>query len=68
MKPYGCFNYTRKDGYWTQVRVYPDKPGSSDTQYTLEDVFIKNVMSTDCRYDKALQDTRCRGCKHAART
>ena len=55
--PYGCKDRVYADGYWTHQRKYLE-----DGRYVMHEVFIKHVMSADCRYDKSLIDERCATC------
>lgn len=57
--PYGCHNKVPAEGYWTWERHYVE-----GGRYMMVEVFIKNAMSTECRYDKSLTDERCKTCKH----
>ena len=57
--PYGCNNRRFAKGYWTHQRCY-----SPDGKYLMQQVFIEHTMSTECRYDKSLTDSRCATCTH----
>lgn len=57
--PYGCKNRRFAKGYWTHQRFY-----YPDGKYLMQQVFIEHTMSTECRYDKSLTDSRCATCAH----
>jgi hypothetical protein len=63
---YGCWNkprptedssYLAQDGWETQY------VGSGDFEGTAWFVEVRNVMSTECRYDMSLKDAKCDGCE-----
>lgn len=63
---YGCWNkprptadsfYMAQDGWDTQY------VGSDDFEGTAWFVEVRNVMSTECRYDMSLEDAKCDGCE-----
>lgn len=64
---YACHNKDRRDplnqpGYWARDGLIVDEI-SGEAKYKM--VFVKNVMSTECRYDgNDRHDERCAGCTH----
>ena len=57
---YGCWNLARySQPYLVQERKY-----YSNGWFELEDRWIDNVMSGECRFDMSLKDSACEGCEH----
>ncbi len=57
---YGCWNrYEFKDGYYVNSRMY-----FPDGQYDMKMEFVPHLMSTECRFDHSLTDSKCAECKH----
>lgn len=58
---YGCWNSDRtpQPYYMVQERTY-----YSNGWFELEDRWICNVMSRECRFDMSLKDSACEGCEH----
>jgi len=59
LMPYGCKDRVFKEGYWTLQRRFFE-----DGSFDLAPKFIKHAMSTECRYDRSLVDSRCNECQH----
>jgi hypothetical protein len=57
-----CFNRDDfKDGYFAPNGLVPAYAGSSQAHVQL--VFVPDRSSRECRYDQALKDPACRGCR-----
>lgn len=54
---HGCHNAERKPGYWLMQRHY------SGERFVMQETFIADRGSTDCRFDTRATDPRCVGCK-----
>lgn len=55
---YGCHSRPGySPGYWA-----PDRRYLPDGSFVVEQAWIPNVMSTDCRFDMSLSDQKCSAC------
>jgi hypothetical protein len=52
-----CREKVRRGGYWAPNRIYVD-----GCAYAKELVFVVDLMSQGCRYDRSLSDQKCEGC------
>lgn len=60
---YGCHNKPTVDGYWANdgLLIHEDGNGSRITCY--KQVWVPNVMTRGCKYDRRHEDWSCRGCE-----
>lgn len=58
---WGCWNRPDKfaDGYYA-----PDRTYRPDGSFRDGHVFIRHVMSHECRNDASMTDRKCEGCRH----
>ncbi len=57
MNNYGCWGKEPKDGYWARGIVFIG--GIPEDIW----VWVRDTSSKECKYDKALEDLKCKGCK-----